>query len=69
VSLLPFEYEAVLVKLIGQYFNKLPLFKESYEIAVLKSDKPKYSKLQVDDPHIEMTIQTPYNFAPLSEAK
>ena len=48
VSLFDFELEKIISRLLESYFKQLPLFKESYEIAGLRSKQEKYSRLEVD---------------------
>ena len=46
VSLFDFELEKIISRLLESYFKQLPLFKESYEIAGLRSKQEKYSRLR-----------------------
>jgi hypothetical protein len=69
VALMDFEARGLLEGLVEQYFKQLPLFRESYEIAVLNSQDQKYQRLVVKEQFIQLTIPVPYACPPLKEAK
>ena len=60
-----FEIEVLVRELWERLFSQMHVFKEAYEIAVLKVDQPKYHHLKVEEPLIRIHIPKPYLCQPL----
>ena len=58
--LFAFEIESVLERTLDKIVGQLQIFKEAYEISVLKSEKPQYSHLRVECPFIKINIPKPF---------
>lgn len=63
-----FEVEVLVKELWERLLSQLHVFKEAYEIAVLKVDQPKYRHLKVEEPLITIIIPKPILCQPLAEA-
>lgn len=55
--------------LARKFFSQIHMFKEAYEIEVLKSKIAKYGYLSIEEPLITVSIPRPFISQPLSEAK
>lgn len=64
-----FEIEVLMKELWERLFSQMHVFKEAYEISVLKIDQLKYHHLKVEEPLIKINIPKPYLCQPLSLAQ